>query len=69
MAQLAVAGIIWGSLYALVGVRWGLIYGTTRTFHFAHGIRFTLTAYGGSSLTDFSICRFFITQKMKEKPT
>jgi branched-chain amino acid transport system permease protein len=42
---LAVAGIIWGSLYALVGVSWGLIYSTTRTFHFAHGLTFTLAAY------------------------
>ncbi len=46
MLQLAVAGIIWGSLYALVGVSWGLIYSTTRTFHFAHGLTFTLAAYG-----------------------
>jgi branched-chain amino acid transport system permease protein len=43
--QLLVRGLITGSLYALLGVSWGIIYNTTRTFHFAHGFVYTLTAY------------------------
>ena len=43
--QLLVRGLISGSLYALLGVSWGIIYNTTRTFHFAHGFVFTLAAY------------------------
>ncbi len=43
--QLLVRGLITGSLYALLGVSWGIIYNTTRTFHFAHGIIYTLTSY------------------------
>jgi branched-chain amino acid transport system permease protein len=44
-AQLLVRGLIAGSLYSLLGVSWGIIYNTTRTFHFAHGFIFTLAAY------------------------
>jgi branched-chain amino acid transport system permease protein len=43
--QLVASGLITGSLYALLGVSWGIIYGTTRTFHFAHGLAFTVAAY------------------------
>jgi len=43
--QLLVRGLITGSSYALLGVSWGIIYNTTRTFHFAHGFIYTLTAY------------------------
>jgi branched-chain amino acid transport system permease protein len=43
--QLLTRGIITGSLYALLGMSWGIIYNTTRTFHFAHGFIYTLTAY------------------------
>lgn len=43
--QLLVRGLITGSLYALLGVSWGIIYNTTRTFHFAHGFIYTLTSY------------------------
>lgn len=45
-AQLAVIGIILGSLYALLAVSWGIIFKVTKTFHFAHGIVFTIGAYG-----------------------
>ena len=53
--QLLVRGIITGSLYALLGVSWGIIYNTTRTFHFADGFIYTLASYAvfllvGSSL-------------------
>lgn len=44
-SQLLVRGLISGSLYALLGVSWGIIYNTTKTFHFAHGFIFTLAAY------------------------
>lgn len=43
--QLLVRGLIAGSLYALLGVSWGIIYNTTRTFHFAHGFVYTLASY------------------------
>ncbi len=45
ITQLVASGVVAGSLYALLGVSWGIIYGTTRTFHFAHGLAFTLAAY------------------------
>ncbi len=53
--QLLARGIITGSLYALLGVSWGIIYNTTRTFHFAHGFIYTLAAYGFVLAVDFSI--------------
>ena len=43
--QLLARGLIAGSLYALLGVSWGIIYNTTRTFHFAHGFIYTLASY------------------------
>ncbi|MBW1705229.1 MAG: branched-chain amino acid ABC transporter permease [Deltaproteobacteria bacterium] len=43
--QLLARGLITGSLYALLGVSWGIIYNTTRTFHFAHGFVYTLASY------------------------
>lgn len=43
--QLLVRGLITGTVYALLGVSWGIIYNTTRTFHFAHGFVYTLAAY------------------------
>ena len=43
--QLLARGLIVGSLYALLGVSWGIIYNTTRTFHFAHGFIYTLASY------------------------
>lgn len=45
IAQMVVLGLIGGSLYALLGVSWGIIYSTTRIFHFAHGLTFTFAAY------------------------
>ncbi|MGO9047013.1 MAG: branched-chain amino acid ABC transporter permease [Xanthobacteraceae bacterium] len=43
--QLAVAGIINGSFYALVGAGFGLILGVTGRFHYAFALVFTLAAY------------------------
>lgn len=39
-------GLIASSTILLVAVAFGLIYSTTRFFHFAHGIVFTAAAYG-----------------------
>lgn len=38
LPQLLVNGLIAGSIYALVALGFGLIYSTTRFFHFAHGM-------------------------------
>ncbi|NQU13254.1 MAG: branched-chain amino acid ABC transporter permease [Desulfobacteraceae bacterium] len=43
--QLSLNGIWTGSIYALLGVSWGLIFAATRTFHFAHGVTFIVAAY------------------------
>jgi branched-chain amino acid transport system permease protein len=43
--QLLVNGIIAGSFYALCGVSWGIIYRTTRIFHFSHHLVFTVAGY------------------------
>ena len=45
LLQLIVNGIIAGSVYVLVALGFGLIYGTTRFFHFAHGAIYTAGAY------------------------
>jgi branched-chain amino acid transport system permease protein len=45
LAQLFVNGLIAGSIYALVALGFGLIYSTTRFFHFAHGAVYTAGAY------------------------
>ncbi|MBL7211791.1 MAG: branched-chain amino acid ABC transporter permease [Desulfobacteraceae bacterium] len=43
--QLSLNGIWTGSIFALLGVSWGLIFAATRTFHFAHGVTFIVAAY------------------------
>jgi branched-chain amino acid transport system permease protein len=43
--QLIVNGIIAGSVYALLGLGFGIIYATTRTFHFAHGAVYSISGY------------------------
>lgn len=43
--QLLINGFIKGCLYSLVGLGFGLIYNTTRIFHFAHGAIYTASAY------------------------
>jgi len=45
LAQLVLNGIWSGSIYALLGVSWALIFAATRTFHFAHGATFIIVAY------------------------
>ncbi len=44
--QLLVSGIVIGSSYALLSVSFGIIYATTRIFHFAHAVVYTIAAYG-----------------------
>ena len=43
--QLLVNGLIAGSLYALGGVSWGLIYNTTETFHYSACLIFSFAGY------------------------
>jgi branched-chain amino acid transport system permease protein len=45
LIQLLVNGIVTGCLYALIAMGFGLIYSTTRIFHFAHGAVYALSAY------------------------
>jgi branched-chain amino acid transport system permease protein len=45
MLQFIINGIIAGSIYALVGLGFSLVYSTARFFHFAHGAIYTLGAY------------------------
>ncbi|UCD54288.1 MAG: branched-chain amino acid ABC transporter permease [Dehalococcoidia bacterium] len=51
IAQVVVYGLIPGSLYALLGTSWNLIYHTTRTFDFAHATVFVTAAYAFLLLT------------------
>ncbi len=43
--QLLANGVIAGSVYALLGMGFGIIYSATRTFHFAHGAVFSMAGY------------------------
>ena len=52
-AQLAVIGIIVGCLYSLYAVSWGIIFKVAKTFHFAHGIVFTIGAYTCMILSNY----------------
>jgi branched-chain amino acid transport system permease protein len=46
LAQLIVNGLVNGSHYALLGLAFALIFGTTRITHFAFGPVYALSAYG-----------------------
>ncbi len=50
--QLAVAGLIAGSAYAVLGVGFGLILGVTGRFHFAFAITYTIAAYVTTTIVD-----------------
>lgn len=50
--QLLVSGFIVGSSYALIAVSFGVIYSTTRIFHFAHSIVYAVTAYAAVVAVD-----------------
>jgi len=45
LLQLTVNGLSLGSIYAILGISWGLIFAVTRTFHFAHGATFVIACY------------------------
>lgn len=45
MDQVLVNGLVTGCSYALVAYGFGLIYNTTRTFHFAHGATYAFCVY------------------------
>ena len=45
VGQILVNGLIAGSIYGLVGLGFGLIYSTSRFFHFAHGAVYAVGAY------------------------
>jgi branched-chain amino acid transport system permease protein len=42
---LFINGVVAGSVYMLIALGFGLIYATTRVFHFAHGAVYTVGAY------------------------
>lgn len=50
--QLLVSGVVVGSSYALIAVSFGIIYSTTRVFHFAHSIVYAVTAYAAVVAVD-----------------
>ena len=45
VGQVLVNGVTLGSVYALVALGFSIIYGTTRIFHFAHGVVYAFGAY------------------------
>ena len=51
VCQLLVNGIVTASLYALYGVSWGVIYRTTRIFHFSHHFVFAVAGYSAALVT------------------
>jgi branched-chain amino acid transport system permease protein len=48
LSQLLVNGIATASLFALAGVSWGIIYKTTRTFHYSHQLVFSVAGYAAA---------------------
>jgi branched-chain amino acid transport system permease protein len=47
LAQLAVNGVVAGSVYALIALGFALIFTASRIFHFAHGGVYTFSAFAG----------------------
>jgi branched-chain amino acid transport system permease protein len=45
LLQLLIQGLGSGALYAVLGLSFGIIFNTTRVFHFAHGAVFSLGSY------------------------
>jgi branched-subunit amino acid ABC-type transport system permease component len=48
--QLTANGAVNGSAYALLGVGFALIYGTTGRFHFAYGLTYAVAAYAAAQI-------------------
>jgi branched-subunit amino acid ABC-type transport system permease component len=53
MAQLLLNGLVLGSLYAMIGYGFGLVYWINRTFHFGHSIVLAVTGYALFVLSGF----------------
>lgn len=51
LLQLLVNGIVVGAVYGLLAISFGLIFTTTRIFHFAHGAVYTVAGFIVYSLT------------------
>ena len=51
ISQLLVNGMVTASLYALYGVSWGIIYRTTKIFHFSHHLVFVIAGYTAALVT------------------
>lgn len=49
--QLIANGVLIGIFYAYLAVSWGLIFSTTKTFHFAHAVAITTGAYAAHFAT------------------
>jgi branched-chain amino acid transport system permease protein len=45
VSQLALNGLLSGSIYAVIAIGFAVIYRTVRFFHFAHGAVYTVGAY------------------------
>lgn len=60
LSQLFVNGLISASFYALCGVSWGVIYRTTRIFHFAHHLVFAIAAYAAVMTTSKAHLPYFL---------
>jgi branched-chain amino acid transport system permease protein len=52
LQQLLVSGVVLGSVYALLAASFGIIYATTRTFHLAHSVVYTVAAYAAVVAAD-----------------
>lgn len=52
LLQLLFNGVVVGAVYGLLAVGFGLIFTTTRIFHFAHGAVYTLAGYIVYSITN-----------------
>ena len=56
LAQLAVNGVVAGSVYALIALGFALIFTASRVFHFAHGGVYTFSAFAGyTALVTFKL--------------
>jgi len=58
-ARFAIAGLILGSVYALVAIGYTLVYGILRMINFAHGDIMMIGAFGG----------YFVFEALKSIPT
>src|ERR1700704_5889852 len=52
LVQLALNGVVTGSLYAILAISFAVVYAPTKTFHFAHG---SVYVFGGYFLFRFAM--------------